>query len=105
MTTDELPDMLTLCVARSEPAADGIQSFELRHPGGTDLPAFAPGSHLAVEVPGDAMRNYSLCNDPHERDRYVIAVKREEGGRGGSVALIDRVTRSARPTRATCSSW
>lgn len=91
MTTDELPDMLTLRVARSEPAADGIRLFELRHPESADLPAFAPGSHLAVEVPGGAMRNYSLCNDPHERDRYVIAVKREEGGRGGSVALIDRV--------------
>lgn len=88
---DELPDLLTLRVARSEPAADGIQLFELRPPDGGALPAFAPGSHIAVEVPGGAMRNYSLSNDPHERDRYVIAVKREEQGRGGSVALIDKM--------------
>lgn len=82
-------ELMTLRVARAEPVADGVQLFELRHPEGAPLPAFTPGSHLAVRVPSGAMRNYSLCNDPHERDRYVIAVKREEYGRGGSVALID----------------
>ena len=82
-------ELMTLRVARAEPAADGIQLFELRHPQGADLPPFTPGAHLSVRVPSGAMRNYSLCNDPHERDRYVIAVKREEGGRGGSVGLID----------------
>jgi len=88
---DVLPEMLTLRVARTEPAADGIQLFELRPLDGGALPAFAPGSHIAVQTPGGAMRNYSLSNDPHERDRYVIAVKREEQGRGGSVALVERV--------------
>ncbi|MBO1073219.1 PDR/VanB family oxidoreductase [Roseomonas marmotae] len=82
-------ELMTLRVARAEPAADGIQLFELRHPQGADLPPFTPGAHLSVRVPSGAMRNYSLCNDPHERDRYVIAVKREEKGRGGSVGLID----------------
>ncbi|WP_338664588.1 PDR/VanB family oxidoreductase [Pararoseomonas sp. SCSIO 73927] len=82
-------ELMTLRVARAEPAADGIQLFELRHPDGAPLPPFTPGSHLAVRVPSGAMRNYSLCNSPEERDRYVIAVKREEKGRGGSVGLID----------------
>ncbi len=88
-TADPAPELLTLRVSRSEPAADGIQLLELRHPSHADLPPFTPGSHLAIEVPSGAMRNYSLCNDPHERDRYLVAIKREEKGRGGSISLID----------------
>ncbi|WP_426959176.1 PDR/VanB family oxidoreductase [Muricoccus radiodurans] len=85
------PALLRLRVARAEPAADGIQLLELRHPDGSDLPAFTPGAHLSVRVPSGAMRNYSLCGDPRERDRYLLAVKREEGGRGGSVSLVEGV--------------
>ena len=84
-------ELMALRVARAEPAAEGIYLFELRDPEGADLPPFTPGAHLSVRVPGGAMRNYSLSNDPHERDRYVIAVKRDERGRGGSVALVDGV--------------
>lgn len=86
----EMP-LLNLRATRAEPAADGIHLLEFRDPAGADLPAWGPGSHLAIRVPSGAMRNYSLCNDPHERDRYVVAVKREERGRGGSVSLIDGV--------------
>ena len=90
ITSPDEPDLLTLRVTRSEPAADGIQLFELKRPDGGELPPFTPGSHLSVRVPNGSMRNYSLCSDPAERRRYVIAVKREEGGRGGSLSLIDR---------------
>lgn len=85
------PELLTVRVARTEPAADDIQLFELRDPQGAELPPFTPGAHIAVQVPSGAMRNYSLCNDARERDRYVIAVKREAQGRGGSRALIEQV--------------
>jgi phthalate 4,5-dioxygenase reductase component len=40
-------------------------------------------------VPNGETRRYSLCNDPAEQDRYVIAVKREAAGRGGSMSLVD----------------
>ena len=55
------------------------------------MPAFTPGSHITVRVPSGSLRNYSLCCDPADRSRYVIAVKREEGGRGGSISLVDKV--------------
>src|SRR5690606_6031143 len=55
------------------------------------LPAFSAGAHIAVRVPNGLLRKYSLCNDPAERDRYCVAVKREVNGRGGSINLIDTV--------------
>lgn len=80
---------MKLVVVRAEPAARGIQRFELAHPAGEELPEFTAGAHLKIKTPGGMTRQYSLCNDPQERHRYVIAVKREEDGRGGSKSLVD----------------
>src|SRR3954453_22975038 len=85
------PELITVKVARTEPAADGIQLFELRDPNGGELPEFTPGSHLSVRVPNGSMRNYSIASDPADTDHYIIAVKREEGGRGGSISLVEGV--------------
>ena len=81
---------MLLRIARAWAAADGIRCFELMHPDGTDLPPFTPGSHVKVEAPNGALRKYSLCNDPAERHRYVITVKRDAGGQGGSVSMHDQ---------------
>ncbi|WP_119155288.1 PDR/VanB family oxidoreductase [Caldimonas tepidiphila] len=80
---------MPLRIARIRDVADGIRSFELVQPDGSELPPFTPGSHVKVQVPNGALRKYSLCNDPAERHRYVIAVKRDANGRGGSVSLVD----------------
>ena len=84
-------ELMSLQVVRAEQAAVGIRLFELRRQDGGDLPPFTPGAHLSVRTPSGAMRNYSLSSDPADTSRYVIAVKREEGGRGGSRGLVDRV--------------
>src|SRR5438270_10011193 len=81
--------MPLLQVARAERLARDIHAFELRHPQGAELAAFTAGAHLAVTAPNGLERKYSLCNDPAERDRYVIAVKREADGRGGSRSLVE----------------
>ena len=78
-------------VARKTVEAEGICSFELVRTDGQPLPAFAAGSHVDVEIPGGTTRQYSLCNDPAETHRYQIAVLRDAGSRGGSVAMHDRV--------------
>jgi len=83
--------MLTLKVSRKEIAAQGIYLFELSALDGTDLPEFTPGSHIVVEAPNKMRRSYSLCNGSHERHRYLIAVKRDEAGRGGSVSMSDEL--------------
>ena len=81
---------MALRIARTEKVAAGIHLFELRHADGAELPAFTAGAHLTVKSPNGSLRKYSLCNDPAERARYVIAVKRDPAGRGGSVDLVDR---------------
>jgi phthalate 4,5-dioxygenase reductase subunit len=86
----------TLVVTKKDPVAEGIFRFELRDEAGRDLPPFTAGAHLTVRVPSGANRNYSLCNDPAETDRYVIAVKRDAAGRGGSVSMTDEVAQGDR---------
>ncbi len=78
-----------LRIARITEVAKDIRSFELMRPDQSQLPGFTAGSHVTVRVPNGELRKYSLCNDPAERHRYVITVKREASGRGGSVSLID----------------
>lgn len=84
-------EWLPLRVTHAESVADGMRLFELRAAEGGALPRFAAGAHIPVRTPHGGTRNYSLCNDPAETDRYVIAVKREEQGRGGSISMVDKV--------------
>lgn len=84
-------DVRPLRVTAAGPIAEEIFGFELADPEGAELPPFTAGAHLRVRVPGGLERRYSLCSDPAETRRYAIAVKREAGGRGGSVALCDGV--------------
>ena len=71
--------------------AEGIASFEFRRADGGELPRFAAGAHIDVHLRPGCVRQYSLCNDPRERHRYVVAVQREEAGRGGSRAMHDEL--------------
>jgi len=80
---------MPLRIARIADVAQGIRSFDLVPADGAPLPPFTPGSHVRVQTPDGALRKYSLCNDAAERHRYVIAVKREPGGQGGSVSMHD----------------
>lgn len=74
--------------ARREIAAD-IHMFELRAADERELAPFTAGAHIPVRTPSAVWRKYSLCNDPAERDRFVIAVKRERDGRGGSSSMAE----------------
>lgn len=53
---------------------------------GADLPPFSAGSHIDVYLPNGLIRQYSLCNSPEERHRYVIGVLKDPKTRGGSAA-------------------
>jgi len=61
--------------------------FEFRSPKGENLPSYAPGAHIDLHLPGDLVRSYSLIGDANLADRYLVAVKEEPDGRGGSRLL------------------
>jgi vanillate monooxygenase ferredoxin subunit len=87
-----LSETLRLRVRRIDSETEDIRTYELVPPPSARLPPFEAGAHLDVQVPGGAVRQYSLCNDPQETHRYVIAVQREAQGRGGSRAIHDRLS-------------
>jgi vanillate O-demethylase ferredoxin subunit len=82
---------LEVRVARKATEAQDICSLELVAADGSTLPGFSAGSHIDVHLPGGIVRQYSLCNDPAETHRYLIAVLRDPGSRGGSIAVHDAV--------------
>ena len=79
-----MPQMLVSSV-RDE--AKYIKTFELVDPQSAELQVFSAGSHIEIELPGNLKRHYSLCNDPSETHRYLIAVLQEKESRGGSQSL------------------
>jgi vanillate O-demethylase ferredoxin subunit len=68
-----------------------IQSYELVDPEGRELLPFTAGAHIDVHLANGIIRQYSLCNSPDDRRRYVIAVLRDEKGRGGSKAVHEQL--------------
>jgi len=83
--------MLQVNVTRKADEADGICSFELCPVDGSTLPAFEAGAHIDIHIADGLTRQYSLCNDPTERHRYLISVLKDPSSRGGSRAMHEQV--------------
>lgn len=82
---------LKVLVRRKAVEALDICTFEFVRADGTPLPGFSAGSHIDVHLPGGITRQYSLCNDPAESHRYLIAVLKDPATRGGSKAMHELV--------------
>lgn len=78
-------------VDRLYDVADGVRAYELIGANGEPLPPFEAGAHIDVEIAEGLVRQYSMCNSPQDVARYVIAVKKEVGGRGGSMRMHESV--------------
>ena len=85
---DEETGVLDLMIRGMRLEADGVMSIELVDPDGAWLPEWTPGAHIDLGLP-DVVRQYSLCGDPADRERYLIAVLLEEESRGGSSYIHD----------------
>lgn len=64
-----------------------IRSLRLVRDDGEPFEPYEAGAHIDVLGPTGVLRQYSLCNPPHDTSARVIAVKREHPSRGGSEAL------------------
>ncbi|WOH84601.1 PDR/VanB family oxidoreductase [Bradyrhizobium sp. BEA-2-5] len=71
--------------------AERIHSYELIARTGSELAPFTAGSHIDLHLPNGMIRSYSLVNHQCERHRYVIAVNKDAGSRGGSSFIHDAV--------------
>ena len=86
------PHWRKLVVTGRAAEADGVVSLRLEAPGGEPLVPWHPGAHLQLELPSGTIRHYSLNGDPGDRTGYRIAVRRIDGGGGGSAEIHDAVT-------------
>ncbi|MFT4247856.1 MAG: PDR/VanB family oxidoreductase [Pseudomonas sp.] len=86
-------DLQALLVSDVRQDGTQVKVIELRASHGGALPAFTAGAHVdvALPLPDGHCRQYSLCNDPAELHRYVIAVAMSEHSRGGSRYLHEQV--------------
>jgi len=75
---------LQLLVQALDEPVPGVKRLLLADQDGWRLPAFRPGAHIDLHLDGGLVRTYSLCNDPEDDRRYIVAVKKEANGRGGS---------------------
>lgn len=82
---------LTLRLTRIEFAAPGIHLFDFRDPAGGPLPAYRPGAHVDLLLPGGLTRAYSLVDPAGDDPVYRVAIKRDPASRGGSVAAHERL--------------
>lgn len=71
--------------------ADGVLSVRLADPSGAKLPSWQPGSHLALQLSGGLVREYSLCSDPADHSGWSVAVLREPTSRGGSAHVHEQL--------------
>lgn len=84
-----MEENVTVVHALTRAGADALL-IELRHlDAGGRLPGAQPGDHIDVRF-GRHLRQYSLCS-PATDGRYLICVKRERNGRGGSAALHEEL--------------
>jgi phthalate 4,5-dioxygenase reductase subunit len=83
---------LSLRVKETTDLTPTVRRFVLQDPRGFALPPYEPGAHIVVTTPAGHKRSYSLVDPGGARPReYVVCVRRDSGGRGGSVSMHDDV--------------
>jgi len=81
----KIDPLLTVVITEIDEISIDVKRYLLCTGSDAILPAFAPGAHIDVHIKDGLIRQYSLCD--LDAKGYVIAVKRDDHGRGGSKTL------------------
>lgn len=82
-------DTVLAQVAAMRLEAPDVLSLELRAVDGQALPPADPGAHVDLHLPNGAIRPYSIV--ANDDGTYLVAVKREAAGKGGSAYIHERL--------------
>ena len=91
LPADARSDWRTAEVTAYSDVATDVRSYTLKRVDGSDWPHAGAGAHIDVQVDDDTVRQYSLCGDPGVPGAYQVAIKKEVDGRGGSLALHEKL--------------
>ncbi|MCV7284357.1 oxidoreductase [Mycolicibacterium wolinskyi] len=83
-----VPDQHVRVEAITKLTPDAVEVL-LRSESGSVLAPWDAGAHIDLTLPNWLVRQYSLCGDPADLQRYRIAVRREKLSRGGSEYIHD----------------
>jgi ferredoxin-NADP reductase len=79
---------IDVVVERVTHESTGVLSLTLAAADGTPLPEWHAGAHIDLVLPGDMVRQYSLCSRP-DAPSWRVGILREVAGRGGSAYVHD----------------
>lgn len=72
-------------------AGPDISIIELESTQNESLPSFEAGAHIELHLPNAMVRQYSLCQDPAQKQCYRLAILRDQQSRGGSQYIYDHL--------------
>jgi len=85
--TEALPLVLTAIRL----AARDTHLYSFARKDGGMLPGAGPGAHIGLFLPNGLERQYSLISTGDQLTEYVVGIKRDAGGRGGSRYIHDEL--------------
>ncbi len=77
-------------VKRTDPT-DDLFIFELRS-SDQPLPTWQPGAHIDIAVADGSLRQFSLAGSVEDPSTWVLGIRKEPEGRGGSIWLHENAT-------------
>jgi len=89
-TSASLDDTIEMRLTAIVFGATKTNLFEFRPLRG-EVPRFTAGAHVDVYLPNGTIRQYSIASSTSDRARYLLGVKLEADGRGGSRCMHDEL--------------